>query len=394
MSSQQLQESDFNSRGSLIFLVVAIAAYLPLLLQPLPSLSVTRLLLILCLGGVYLVLGIYGWGLVEPSEGWLLHTLYFAGQLGLVLLILSLGGGLSTSLWLLALPLAGQSAYLSRWATAAVSVAVVAGLVLLARIQGATWENSLQLMAGLSAAVIFVLVFTEIAVREERARHEVERLATELQQANQQLRTYAAQVEELATTTERNRLAREIHDSLGHYLTVMNVQLGAAQAVFDSDPEKARDALQKAQRLAQEGLADVRRSVAALRAKPVGDRSLPDALSTLVEETGLAGIATSFSVQGTPRPVAAPAELTLYRAAQEGLTNARKHARPEEIAVTLAYEPAQIRLVVADDGRGTDGSAGGFGLLGLRERVELLGGEVAVESAPGQGFVLSVIVPG
>jgi signal transduction histidine kinase len=232
-------------------------------------------------------------------------------------------------------------------------------------------------------------------LREERARHEVERLATELQRANQQLRTYAAQVEELATTTERNRLAREIHDSLGHYLTVMNVQLGAAQAVFDSDPEKARDALQKAQRLAQEGLADVRRSVAALREKPVGDRPLPDAIEALVEETASAGIDTAFSLAGTPRPVQAPTELTLYRAAQEGLTNAQKHARPEEISVTLVYEEAHIRLVVADDGHGADdGGTGGFGLLGLRERVELLGGRVTAESAPGEGFVLTVVVPG
>ena len=231
-------------------------------------------------------------------------------------------------------------------------------------------------------------------MREERARHEVERLASELQRANRQLQTYALQVEELATTTERNRLAREIHDSLGHYLTAMNVQLGAAQAVFDSDSEKARDALQKAQRLAQEGLADVRRSVAALREKPVGDRPLPEAIGALAEETGAAGIDTTFALRGTPRPVEAPAELTLYRAAQEGLTNARKHARPSAIAVTLAYEESSVRLTVADDGCGAGGKEGGFGLVGLRERAELLGGEVRLQSKPGEGFVLTVVLPG
>lgn len=394
MSSQEIPETDFNNRGSLIFLVVAIAAYLPLLFQPGPPLSITRLLLLACLGGVYLVLGIYGWGLIDATPRRLLYLLYFSAQLALVLLILALSGGLGNTLWLLALPIAGQSVALSRWGTALVCLAIIITLVWVARSFGANWESSLQLLAGITAAILFVLVFTEIAVREEQARHEVERLAKELRTANQQLREYASQVEELATTTERNRLAREIHDSLGHYLTVMNVQLGAAQAVFDSNPEKAFDALQKAQRLAQEGLAEVRHSVAALRETPVANRSLPEAIAGLVEEAGGAGIETSFSLQGEPRPLEAPVELTAYRAVQEGLTNARKHARPDQIDVTLAYEEQGIRLVVADDGAGAADGAGGFGLLGLRERVELLGGAVRVESALGEGFALTVTVPG
>lgn len=394
MSSQEIPESDFNNRGSLILLVVAVAAYLPLLFQPGQPLPVTRLLLVACLGGVYLVLGIYGWGLIDGAQGRLLYALYFGAQLALVLLIISLAAGLANTLWLLALPIAGQSVTLSRWGTAMVCLAIIVTLALVARSFGADWESTLQLVAGITAAVVFVLVFTEIAVREEQARHEVERLAAELRSANRQLREYALQVEDLATTTERNRLAREIHDSLGHYLTVMNVQLGAAQAVFDSNPEKAFDALQKAQRLAQQGLVEVRHSVAALREQPVANRPLPEAIAGLVEESCGTGIETGFSLQGEPRPLEAPVELTAYRVVQEGLTNARKHAHPDQIAVTLAYEEKGIRLVVADDGSGASDSDGGFGLLGLRERVELLGGSVRVESAPGEGFVLTVIVPG
>src|SRR5512140_1806651 len=96
-------------------------------------------------------------------------------------------------------------------------------------------------------AVMFVAFFSRLTLAEQRAREEVERLAAELAEANRKLRNYAVQAEELATTKERNRLAREIHDTLGHYLTVINVQLSAAQAVMETDHQRAADALGKAQ---------------------------------------------------------------------------------------------------------------------------------------------------
>jgi signal transduction histidine kinase len=103
-----------------------------------------------------------------------------------------------------------------------------------------------------------------VAVREQRGRAEVQRLADELGVANRQLREYAGQVEELAAARERNRMAREIHDTLGHYLTAVNMQLEAARALLATDPEKAADGMSKALALTHEGLADVRRSVATL----------------------------------------------------------------------------------------------------------------------------------
>src|SRR5207237_10893328 len=112
-----------------------------------------------------------------------------------------------------------------------------------------------------------------------------------------------------------NRLAREIHDSLGHYLTVINVQLEAAQVLVPAEPERAKTALRQAQSLAQEGLADVRRSVASLRADPMGDRPLTEAVADLVQESRAAGIITSLEVRGQSRSLAPQAELTLYRAA-------------------------------------------------------------------------------
>jgi signal transduction histidine kinase len=246
-----------------------------------------------------------------------------------------------------------------------------------------------------AAGIMFVGVFTHFALSERAARAEVERLAAEQRAANQKLREYAAQVEELATTKERNRVAREIHDSLGHYLTVINVQLEAAQVLLASDPVRATAALRQAQSLTQEGLADVRRSVAAIRAAPTGDRPLPEAVAELAEECRAAGIVTQLDVRGAPRALSLQTDLTLYRAAQEALTNVRKHARASRADLTLDYAAGdRVRLVVQDNGVGSAAPDGGFGLLGLRERAQLVGGTVQIHTEPGQGFRLEVGAPG
>jgi signal transduction histidine kinase len=258
------------------------------------------------------------------------------------------------------------------------------------------WAAIGQVAAPFLAAIVFVVLFTQLAVNEQRARAKVEQLAAELSEANAKLRDYALRVEELAAAEERNRLAREIHDTLGHYLTAINVQLEAARAILEADRDRALDALHKAQMLAKEGLADVRRSVAALRATPTESRPLREAVQALAEECRAAGIRTEVVVQGDVRPLKPQAELTLYRAAQEGLTNVRRHAQASQVRLTLDYTSADtVRLNVEDNGVGAaEGAASGFGLLGIRERAQILGGQVRVHSRPGQGFTLEVEVPG
>jgi signal transduction histidine kinase len=244
------------------------------------------------------------------------------------------------------------------------------------------------------AGIVFVVVVTRLAVKEQRARAEVERLLAELKEANDKLRQYAAQVEEIATLTERNRLAREIHDSLGHYLTVVIVQIEAATAVMETDRERSLDGLRKAQALAQKGLAEVRRSVTALRTSPSEPSSLIDSMNTLFEECRVSGISTEFQLLGVPRKLSPSAELTLYRAAQEGLTNVRKHSQAEQAIVTLDYSGDSVRLVVHDEGVGASEPTKGFGLVGVHERVQLMGGEVRIATAANQGFTLEIGLPG
>jgi len=235
------------------------------------------------------------------------------------------------------------------------------------------------------AAAVFVIAFTEVAVGEKRAREE-------LAVAHQQLATYAQRVELLATIEERNRLARELHDSLGHYLSVIHVQIEAARSLLERDPARAAQALVTSERLTREGLDDVRRSVAALRA-PHTQQPLADAVGELVREHAATGVATELEVIGTPRTASPPVELALYRAAQEALTNSRKHAQASRVRIELTFEPDRIRLSVEDDGRGAADPQGGFGLLGVGERARLAGGSLTIKSAAGAGFALAIEVP-
>lgn len=243
------------------------------------------------------------------------------------------------------------------------------------------------------AAFAFTIAFTFITKQALDARDRENRLRTELETANEKLRAYAAQAEELATTRERNRLAREIHDGVGHYLTVVKTQLDVAAAICATDPDKARANVEKAAKLTAEALDDVRRSVGSLRtdtARP----PLPDAIKQLAAH---GEPVPAVAVEGTPRALPPAVEHALFRAAQEGLTNIRKHARATTALVRLDFRDAsRVHLELSDNGVGRNGNgaaSGGFGLTGLRERIELLGGTVTAANRLEGGFALRVEVP-
>jgi signal transduction histidine kinase len=194
----------------------------------------------------------------------------------------------------------------------------------------------------------------------------------------------AARIAELSAATERNRLARDIHDSLGHHLTAISIQLAKADAFASRDPAVAGQALADARRSVGLALEDVRASVGTLRAEPL---RLVDALAGLADVT--------LRVEGEERDLDQATVTALYRAAQEAVTNARRHGRAARVTVTVTFGGADTRLVVTDDGRGfaPDAPHSGFGLLGLRERAALLGGTVTVDSSPGAGTRVTVTVP-
>lgn len=248
------------------------------------------------------------------------------------------------------------------------------------------WMAGLQAGGGYAAGYVFIIAFTRMAQREERAREQLEL-------ANRQLAEYAAEVERLATLRERNRLARDVHDSLGHYLTVLNVQLEIVTKLMEADPARAREAAVRAKELASEGLAEVRRSVAALRPSPLDDQPLPQAIRHLADDTREAGLMVSFEQTGSVRQLSPQVETVLYRVAQEALTNIRKHAHASTVDVQLSFDPETVRLRVHDNGIGRRAAQDDFGLIGLRERVAALDGTVRAENHPEGGFWVEVSLP-
>lgn len=354
--------------------------------------SVAQLILGIVFGCVYLILGFFDTELFRSFSTGMRNAIYFSLQLMLVLGVgLTLGPGGN---WLIGLPLAGIAVerLSPRWRWS-VYIGVLLAFVL-PILRYSTW-NFVWLNAFIiSTAIAFMVFITQLRLNEQAAREKAESLAAQLESANRRLTEYASQAEELAATQERNRLAREIHDNLGHYLTTVNVLIEAAKITYEKDPVRALDALNKGQDLAKKGLNAVRESVAALRVSPVENRPLEDAIDELIEESRESGIAIDFKIIGETRLVESKSALVVYRVVQEGLTNIRKHACASKVDVLLDFsQPGQLRLSLLDNGVGAANTGSGFGLIGLRERVHLLGGELTVETQPNQGFYLEATLP-
>jgi two-component system NarL family sensor kinase len=206
---------------------------------------------------------------------------------------------------------------------------------------------------------------------------------------------------ELGAVEERNRLAREIHDTLAQGLTAITLQLETADALLEAgtDPARARATVQQALSLARANLEEARRSVLDLRAAPLEGRTLSEALEALVKAASAqAGKKPSikFELRGPARPLPPRVEVNLYRIAQEALNNVLQHARAKHAVVRLALKPGQAQLLVEDDGVSFDSveaPKGRFGLLSMNERARLAGGSLHVESAPGRGTRVEVTVP-
>jgi signal transduction histidine kinase len=253
-------------------------------------------------------------------------------------------------------------------------------------------------LAPYAVAVILSLAI----VRQERARQRIQTLYDQLSVAHQELQDLQEEVRNAAVAQERNRLAREIHDSLAHYLTVANVQLEAAEKLGAERAHTALEHVRRARRLTLECLQDVRRSVAAMRAATLEELAIEPSLRRLVSEfaesTGLlVHVRVELDEDVSLSPELAQA---LYRAVQEGLTNVQKHAQASEVDVTLCGGRESVTLEILDNGVGTTVTANGhrpdssgYGLVGLRERVALLDGELSFGPSPRGGSCLRLSLP-
>jgi signal transduction histidine kinase len=220
----------------------------------------------------------------------------------------------------------------------------------------------------------------EAREREERAEREREERAR------------------LAVADERARIARELHDVVGHSVSVMTVQASAVRRTLDADQGQEREALLVVEQTGREALAEMRRVVGVLRRPEEAPALAPqpslEHLDRLVESAREAGLPVELHVEGEPVQLAAGLDLTAYRLVQEGLTNALKHARAQQAEVVVRYAGGHVEVTVSDDGPGGgDGDKGGHGLVGMRERISVYGGELEAGPRPEGGYRLSARLP-
>ena len=237
----------------------------------------------------------------------------------------------------------------------------------------------------------------QAAAAEMRATlAEREREAAEMRAAHAEREREAAA--RVAVAEERARIARELHDIVAHAMSVMVLQVGAVRHRLPHRLEEDRDALGRVEQAGRTALAEMRRLLGAMRSDGDGVELGPqpglDALDSLVEDVSRAGLAVRLHVDRDPVQLPRAVDLSAYRIVQEGLTNALKHARATNADVTVHYGPDEVELEVADDGKGPATSNGhGHGLVGIRERVNIYGGEMSAGAAPSGGFVLSARLP-
>jgi signal transduction histidine kinase len=277
-------------------------------------------------------------------------------------------------------------------AAACVVLIVVAGVSILDQPDGFAYLTALSVLAFLVGAIAAgVLIRNRERLFADTERRAAEAEADRLAEA------------ERAVRRERRRIAREMHDVVAHGMSVVAVQAAAGREIVRGDPEKAADVFAKIEAVSRESLAELRRMLGVLRdpRDPEASLSPQPSISDIraaVAQSVAVGVPTELVVEGGERPVEPGIELAAYRIVQEALTNVRKHAGGSASAVvTLVYERDRLAVEVSDDGRGAASAlsqaGGGHGLIGMRERVEIYGGELRSGPRPGGGFTVRAVLP-
>lgn len=233
------------------------------------------------------------------------------------------------------------------------------------------------------ALLVLVPFIVSVLAERERQQH------AELEAAHERLRRHAATVEQLAISRERNRLARDLHDTLAHSLSALTVQLQALRTLLANDPGAAGEAVDELSVLARRGLEDSRRAIQALRSGPVETLGLDGALrDTLQAFQARTGVQTKLSIAGDESDLTTEEAQALFRIAEEALSNVERHASARQVTVRLARGVDRIDLVIHDDGVGFDPATVDvhhYGLTGMRERAAMIGARLEISSHPGGG---------
>ena len=263
-----------------------------------------------------------------------------------------------------------------------------------------SWFTGMESLMVCLNILLFVLYMILLFTSQKNENERIRKLNEQLNQANDQLRDYAVNMERMTQMRERNRLAREIHDTLGHTLTGIIMGADAGLALFDAAPEESKKRIQVVAQTARNGLTDVRRSIKALRPDTLERYSLAEALEGLVENFRLTTSAQiTYSQEAGELNLDSDEEDTLYRVVQEGLTNAVRHGKADRIEIRITRTGNVVTVSIRDNGTGCDRTEEGFGLRHMRERLEMLGGTLSYGNLDAgaedgyTGFFITVCLP-
>ncbi|MHB8777932.1 MAG: sensor histidine kinase [Anaerolineales bacterium] len=323
---------------------------------------------------------------------------YILGQSGLAFAIIHLSGNIGM-IFALYMALVGETIGflgINRWGI--LSTIFYLALSLANFVLFAANEGALFWLLTSIPTVIFVGMYVTLYTRQAEAREQAQTLAAELESANKQLTEYAARVEDLTIANERQRMARELHDTLSQGLAGLILQLEAADAhLANNRNDKAQSIVVNAMGQARLTLADARRAIDDLRQSSVDDldSALRLEISRFTDATGIPCIFHADQIsspQGTP-PLPDPVKETILRSVAEALTNIANHAQAHNVEVNVRMKDKSLSLTIQDDGQGFDASAipsGHYGILGIKERVRLVNGSFNIQSQNGKGTTLKI----
>jgi signal transduction histidine kinase len=242
-------------------------------------------------------------------------------------------------------------------------------------------------------AVVLLAVGFSISFLVNRLKHQQQTLEA----ANIRLTHYASTLEQLATSQERSRLARELHDTLAHTMSGLAVQLEAVKAYWDVNQPMARSVLEKSLAAIHSGLQEARRALKALRASPLDDLGLASAINAMAKEAAAdANLKLDLFIPDKMPALSPDVEQCVYRVAQEAITNVVNHANAKNLTVKLEYRDGKARLIIRDDGVGfgkrKSNETSHLGLVGMRERAKLVGGQLNIITKPGRGTTIQLTI--
>ncbi len=250
---------------------------------------------------------------------------------------------------------------------------------------------------ALTVPLIQTAVFLAVGIAISYLMSRLRRQQKSLEDANIRLTEYANTQEQLTISRERNRLARELHDTLAHTLSGLSLQLETIKAYWELDPRMAKESLDKSLETARSGLEETRRALKALRASPLEEMGLAQSIRVLAEDFAARhNLALDMAVPDRIPPLSPEAEQSIYRIVQEAITNTVNHASAKTLSIKIEVVEGKISLTIHDDGVGFDNEKSSkpsrFGLVGMRERAEHIGGKLNILSKPGAGTTIELKV--